>query len=101
MHITKEEWLKQARPFSMLSTTCYEGHNTTLYLHIFSYQLGFFLKRYHSVEKFMNYTLKSQHCINKIRMQGDTNGFWGGPVPAATQQLNAQKRLEHRATTHD
>jgi hypothetical protein len=101
VHITEEEWLRRARPFGTLFTACYEGRNTTPYIHIFVYHLGFFLEHYHGIEKFANYALESQHRVNKIRMRGGTNGFSDGPVQAATQQLNAQKRLEHHATTHD
>lgn len=95
VNITEEEWRKRARAFGKLFTSTYQGRNTTPYMHIFIYHLGFFLEQYQGVEKFANYALECKHRVNKIRMRGGTNGFSGGSVQAAQQQLNAQLRMEH------
>lgn len=95
VQITEKEWLLQARGFGKLFTQTYEARNTTPYIHIFVYHLGYFLEHYHGVEKFANYALECKHRTNKIQMHGGTSGFSAGPVEAARQQLNAQMRTEH------
>jgi hypothetical protein len=93
--ITEAEWLTQAQEFGKLFIDCYEARNTTPYIHIFVYHVGYFLETYEGIEKFANYALECKHRTNKIRLRSGTSGFSGGPVQAATQQLNAQTRTEH------
>ncbi len=63
----------------------FSGEDVITYIHIFIYQLGFFVKKYQSIEKFTNYALEGKHWVTKQILTHLTSGFSQGEVQAVQQ----------------
>lgn len=92
--ITEEAWLHEARKWGQLFVRLYCKEDVTPYIHIFVYHIGWYLERYHGIEKFATFALEAKHAENKARYNRSTNKARHCLVTAAKQQLEGHIRQQ-------
>ncbi len=71
--ITEQAWLDDMCKWGQSFVRLFCKEDVTPYIHVFVYHVGWYLKRYHRIEKFTTYSLKAKHTENKLQLARGTN----------------------------
>ncbi len=94
MSITEKQWCDKAKELSQAIIELYRHEKITLYLYMFIYHVGYFLKHYSGIEKYNNYTLEGKHFTNKWILTKMTSHFKYRAARTVKQQLLANMYIE-------